>query len=72
MAAKILNNATYFFLLYQSVMLISVSGHGIGVTTPAQIQLLKLDRVRNEVMRVIQGATKDTTSETMRFMLASC
>ena len=43
-AAKILNNATYFFLLYQSVMLISVSGQGIGVATTAQTQLLKLDK----------------------------
>ena len=35
----------------------------------AQTNLLKLDRVQNEAMRVILGTTKDTTTETMRFML---
>ena len=32
-----------------------------------QTNLLKLDRVQNEAMRVIQGITKDTLIETMRF-----
>ena len=31
--------------------------------------LLKLDRVRNEATRVILGTTKDTPTETVRFML---
>ena len=35
----------------------------------AQTNLLKLDRVQNEAMRVILGTTKDTAIETMRFML---
>ena len=35
----------------------------------AQTNLLKLDRVRNEAMRVILGTTKDTPTETTRFML---
>ena len=35
----------------------------------AQTKLLKLDRVQNEAMRVILGTTKDTPTETMRFML---
>ena len=34
-----------------------------------QTNLLKLDRVQNEELRVILGTTKDTTTETMRFML---
>ena len=36
-----------------------------------QTTRLKLDRVQNEPMRVILGTTKDTLTETMRFMLAS-
>ena len=35
----------------------------------AQTNLLKLNRERNEAMRVILGTTKDTPTETMRFML---
>ena len=35
----------------------------------AQANLLKLDRVQNEEMRVILGTTKDTPIETMKFML---
>ena len=35
----------------------------------AHTKLLKLDRVQNEEMRVILGTTKNTTTETMRFML---
>ena len=35
----------------------------------SQINLLKLDRVQNEAMRVILGTTKDTPITTMRFML---
>ena len=34
-----------------------------------QTNLLKLDRVQNEAMRVIQGTTKDTPTENIRFML---
>ena len=58
----------HLFLLYQSVVL-SVINYGIGLTTMAQTDLLKLDRVQNKAMRVILGTTKDTPSETMRFML---
>ena len=35
----------------------------------AQTDLLKLHRVQSEAMRVIIGTTKDTPTETMRFML---
>ena len=47
----------------------SVTDYGLGLTTTAQINLLKMDRVQNEAMRVILGTTKDTPTETMRFML---
>ena len=56
------------FLLYQSVIL-SVIDYGLGFTTPSQSNLLKLDRVQNEAMRVILGTTKDTPIETMRYLL---
>ena len=58
----------HLFLLYQSVAL-SVTDYGLGLTTTAQTNLLKLDSVQNEAMRVILGTTKDTPTETMRFML---
>ena len=35
----------------------------------AHTDLLKLHRVQNETMRGILGSTKDTPTETMRFML---
>ena len=46
-------------------MVFSVIDYGLGLTTMVQANLLKLDRVQNEAMRVILG----TTIETMRFML---
>ena len=49
----------HLFLLYQSVVL-SVIDYGLGLTTMVQTNLLKLDRVRNEAMRVILGTTKIT------------
>ena len=58
----------HLFLLFQSVVLIVID-YGLGHTTMAQTNLLKLDRVQNEAMRVILGTTKDTLIETMRFML---
>ena len=58
----------HLFLLYQSVIL-SVTDHGLGLTTLSQSNLLKLDRVQNEAMRVILGTTKDTPIETMRYLL---
>ena len=58
----------HLFLLYQSVVL-SVTDYELGLTTMSQTKLLKLDRVQNEAMRVILGTTKDTPTETMRFML---
>ena len=54
----------HLFLLYQSVVL-CVIDYGPGLTTMAQSNLLKLDRVPNEAMRVILGTTKDTPTETM-------
>ena len=58
----------HLFLLYQSVIL-SVFDYGLGLTTLSQSNLLKLDRVQNEAMRVILGTTKDTPIETMRYLL---
>ena len=58
----------HLFLLYQSVVL-SVIDYGLGLTTLSQFNLLKLDRVQNEAMRVILGTTKDTPIETMRYLL---
>ena len=49
----------HLFLLYQNVIL-SVIDYGLGLTTLSQSNLLKLDRVQNEAMRVILGTTKDT------------
>ena len=46
----------HLFLLYQSVVL-SVTVYGLGLTTMAQTNLLNLDRVQNEAMRVILGTT---------------
>ena len=42
----------HLFLLYQSVVL-SVIDYRLGLTTVAQTNLLKLDRVQNEAMCVI-------------------
>ena len=53
------------FLLYQSVIL-SVIDYDLGLTTLSLSSLLKLDRVQDEGMRVIQGTTKDTSTEAMR------
>ena len=58
----------HLFLLYQSVIL-SVIDYGLDLTTLSQSNLLKLDRVQNEAMRVILGTTKDTPIETMRYLL---
>ena len=56
------------FLLYQSVVL-CVTDCGLGLRRMARTNLLKLDRVQNEVIRVILGTTQDTPCETTRFML---
>ena len=58
----------HLFLLFQSVVLIVID-YGLGHTTMAQTNLLKLDRVQNEAMRVTLGTAKDTPIETIRFML---
>ena len=58
----------HLFLLHQSVIL-SVIDYGLGLTTLSQSNLLKLDRVQNEAMRVILGTTKDTPIETIRDLL---
>ena len=56
------------FQQYQSLVL-SVIDYGLGLTTMVQTNLLKLDRGQYEAMRVILGTTKDTSTETTRFML---
>ena len=50
-------------------MILSVIDYDLGLTTLSQSNLLKLDRVQNEAMRVILGTTKDTPIETMRYLL---
>ena len=50
-------------------MVFIIIDYGLGLTTMAQTNLLKLDIVQTEAMRVILGTTKDTPTETMRFML---
>ena len=42
----------YLLLLYRNVVL-SITDYGLGLTTMAQTNLLNLDRVQNEAMRVI-------------------
>ena len=58
----------HLFLLYRSVVL-RVIDYGLDLTTTAQKNLLKMDRVQNEVIRVILGTTTDTPTETMRSVL---
>ena len=53
MAAKGIKQR-HLFLLHQSVVF-SVTYYGLGLTAMAQTNLLKLDRVQNESMRVIRG-----------------
>ena len=60
----------HLFLLYQSVIL-SVIDYGLGLTALSKSNLLKLDRVQNEAMRVILRTTKDTAIEAMRYLLGS-
>ena len=60
----------HLFLLYQSVVL-SVTDYELDLTTMAQTNLLKLDSVQNKAMQVTLGTTKNTPTETMRFMLDS-
>ena len=67
MAAKGIEQR-HLFLLYQNVVF-RVTDYGLGLTTMAQTNLLKLDRVQNEVIRVILGTTTDTPTETMRSVL---
>ena len=57
MAAKGIKQR-HLFQLYQSVVL-SATDYGLGLTTTAQTNLLKLDRVQNEAMPVILGTSKD-------------
>ena len=51
MAAKGIEQR-HLFLLYQSAVF-SVTDYGLGLTTVAQTNLLKLDRVQSEARRVI-------------------
>ena len=47
-------------------MILSVIDYVLGLTTLSQYQLLKLDGVRNETMRVVLGTTEDTPIEVTR------
>ena len=66
MAAKVIEQH-HLFQLYQSVIL-SVTDYGLNLTGLSQSNLLKLDRVQNEAIRVILG-TKDAPIEAMRYLL---
>ena len=50
-------------------MALSGIDYGQGIIQMAQTILLKLDRVQNEAIRVMLGTTKDTPTETIRFMI---
>ena len=49
-------------------MAISGIDYGQVIIQMAHTILLKLDRVQNEAIRVMLGTTKDTPTETIRFM----
>ena len=65
----VLNNAisSYCTKVWRS----NVIDHGLGLTTMTQTDLLKLDRVQNEAMRVMLGTTRDTPIETMIILVLS-
>ena len=67
MAAKGIDQR-HLFLLYPSVIL-NVIDYGLGLTILSQSNLLKLDRVQKEAMRVILGRAKDTPIEAMSYLL---
>ncbi len=67
MAAKGIEQR-HLFLLSQNVVL-RVIDNGLGLTTMAQKNLLKLDRVQNDTLQVKLGTAKDTPTETMSLML---
>ena len=52
-----------------SCVILSVTDYGLGFTTLLKPNLLKLDRVQSEALRVILGTTKDTPIETMCYLL---
>ena len=58
----------HLFLLHHSVIL-SIVDYDLGLTTLSQSNLLKLDTVQDQAMRVILGTTKDTPFETVRYLL---
>ena len=62
------DSTSSYCILYPSGVLSAID-YGLGFTTMAQTNLLNLDRVQNEAMQFILGNTKDTPTETMRFML---
>ena len=55
----------HLFLLYQSVIL-GVIECCLVLTIPSQPNLLKVDRVQNDAMRVVLGTTKGTPIEAVR------
>ena len=67
MAAKGTEQHHLLLLLNQNVIL-SVIDYGLGLTTLSLYNLLKLDRVQNEAIRVILGTTKDKPTEAMHYI----
>ena len=56
------------FTLYRYLIL-SVIDYGLGLLTVSKSQLMKLERIQNEAMRVILGCTRDTPVVCMRHIL---
>ena len=50
-------------------VILGIIDYGLGLTTLSQSNVLKLDRVQNEAMKIILGTTKDTPIEAMRYLL---
>ena len=58
----------HVFRLYQNVIL-SVINYVLVLTALSQSNLLKLDMVQNEAMRVILGTTQDTSIDVIHYLL---
>ena len=55
-------------ILFQTPIL-SVIENGFGLLTLSKTQLSRLEVIQNKAMRAILGCTRDTSAETMRYLL---
>ena len=55
-------------ILFQTLIL-SVINYGFGLMTLSEAQLERLKVIQNEAMRAILGCTRDTSAETIRYLL---